>query len=187
MADVFMSYHVKSASEIVKEIVTALEAREIGTGSARRNISCWYSGRDMPSGADFSHIVPSEIEKCNIFLVVMDRGALKSRHVERECKFADKRFTGPESDTIKIIPYRVEDCDSDVGVGYYLTNIQRIDGIPHTRRNMNRLVSEVVSTLETMEKTRRESEEEEKLSRILLKENQTLKEEMLRTAHNAGK
>lgn len=152
MADVFMSYHVQSASEIVREIVAELEAREIGTGSARRKISCWYSERDVPPGELFTHIVPPEIKKCNIFLPVVDRGALCSWHVEQEFDIANNRFIS-HAGNFKIIPYRVEDCHSDEGVGYYL-KYQRIDGIPHTPESVQKLTDAVVSALEAMEKIR---------------------------------
>ena len=122
----------------------------------------------------FTYIGPSEIENCHVFLPVVDRGALKSPHVERECELADKRSTGSERDTIKIIPYRVEDCDSNKGTGYYLQPYQRIDGIPHTPESLKKLVEKVISALEAMEKTRREQEEDEKLSERLLKERRTI-------------
>lgn len=172
--DVFISYHVKSTSRIVREIAAALEAREIGDGPARRKIICWYSERDMQGGGDFWDIVPQQIETCHVFLLVVDQGALDSVHVERECGFADERYAGHDRDTIKILPYWVEDCKPSRWIKYFLNRIQRIEGIPHTRASMEKLVNAAVQAVENIEKEKKEKEEEEKLSQHYSKMNQEL-------------
>ena len=171
MADVFICYHVKSASEIVREIVEELESREIGTGSARRNISCWYSERDVPPGGYWPRRVIQEIQNCYAFVPVLDRGAIEdSIVVEGEVDYACSQYKKFQGKSINIIPYKWEDCDLGA-LALYLSRFQRIDAIPHTPQSLEALVTAVVSAVESM----REQEEEEKLSQCLLKENRALR------------
>ena len=171
MADVFISYHVESASAIVKEIVEVLEAREIGTGSARRNISCWYSGRDVPPGEHWPRRVLQEIQNCYVFVPVLDRGSIEdSVVVEGEIDYACSQYKKFRGKSINIIPYKWEDCDLGE-LALYLSRFQRIDAIPHTPQSLEALTKAVVSAVESM----REQEDEEKLSQRLLKENRLLR------------
>ena len=72
MADVFSSYHEKSAGEIAAKIADALES--VG-------ISCWYAKRDIPSGGDFARSIPTQIDACKVFLLILnDNVVRRARH-----------------------------------------------------------------------------------------------------------
>ena len=108
MAEVFISYHVKSAEKLVRRTADLLEAR---------GVSCWYSGRDMRPGTDFADIVPGEIRVCRVFLLILDGGAMQSDHVRREVGLAD------ETDPL-VLPFQTEKCEPSDWMAYYLKNVQ---------------------------------------------------------------
>ena len=63
MADVFISYHAKSAGELAAQIAAALESA---------GISCWYAKRDIPPGGDFARYIPPKIDACKGNYSVME-------------------------------------------------------------------------------------------------------------------
>ena len=117
MADVFISYHVASAAGIVRQINAELR---------RRGIYCWYSETGVLVGEDFARAIPTEIEACRVFLLVLDEGANRSQYVENELGLAFRRKSRGEA--IDIIPFQVEKSSLSGWMDYYLLHIQRIDG-----------------------------------------------------------
>ena len=117
MADVFISYHVASAAELVRQISTSLESS---------GVSCWYSEENVPSGKYFAEIVPREIDACRIFLLVLDEGANKSFHVKTEVELATKRKARGEN--IEIIPFYLLKGSMSEPLRYNLAQSQRVDG-----------------------------------------------------------
>lgn len=116
MAQVFISYHTTPETlELVRKIANGLE--NIG-------ISCWYAHRDMPPGNNFAHDVPEQIRSCKIFLLILDKGAVNSKHVDNELGLAFGRFN--RNEPITILPYQVEDCTLSDSMKYYLVHIQII-------------------------------------------------------------
>ena len=124
MADVFISYHEKSSGDIAKQIAEALN--DVG-------VSCWYAEKDMPTGADFARVIPEEINRCKIFLLILDDGATQSRHVESELGLA---FGGDRT----VMPYQVEQCALPGWMRYYLGHAQ-------IERNAFKLVNQVMCAL----------------------------------------
>ena len=110
--EVFISYHEASAGELVRELADRLE----GAG-----ISCWYAGRDMPIGGDFSVTVPNQIANCKVFLLIVDKGAVESEHVHTELYDAFDRYNRKE---ITILPLQVEDFTLTGWAHYFLRTIQ---------------------------------------------------------------
>ena len=95
--EVFISYHEKSAGELVRKLADRLE----GAG-----MSCWYASRDLPTGGDFADYIPPQIYGCKVFLLILNEGANQSRHVESEVGLAFRRYNKGEK--IDILPYQVE-------------------------------------------------------------------------------
>lgn len=117
MADVFICYHEKSAGELVAKISDALE---------NAGISCWYSGRDIPPGGDFAHCIPSQIDACKVFLLILNEGSNQSEHVKTDLHLAFRRINRHEEMTI--IPFKVDNCVLSDVFGYYLSGLNILKG-----------------------------------------------------------
>ena len=115
MADVFISYHEKSAGELVAQIADALES--VG-------ISCWYAKRDIPSGGDFARYIPLQIDACKVFLLILNENAQNSRHIESELGLAFGRFNRKEQ--ITILPFEIGDFKRESWIRYYLIHVQSV-------------------------------------------------------------
>lgn len=132
MADVFISYHIKSALET---------ARKISGRLAERGISCWYSETGIRGGEDFAKTVPPQIETCKVFLLIVDKGAVQSNHVGNELGLAFKRVN-----QIAIIPFQTEECDLTYWTKYYLVHIQIMK--PDSTLSMDDRIEKLVSRVE---------------------------------------
>lgn len=113
MADVFISYHEKSAGELAEQIADELEA--VG-------ISSWCARRDILPGDDFADEIPAQIDACRVFLLIVDESVYESRHVENELGMAFKR----PKDKIKILPFPIEKVTRKGWLKYYLFHIQSV-------------------------------------------------------------
>ena len=107
--DVFVSYHIESASPTAKKVCDALE---------RNRVRCWYCERDGGGSREVWPTKVSEaIRNCEMFLLILDQGAVNSIEVEQEFLNAWKRKedrrkenskdTGPE-----ILFFQVEDVNT---------------------------------------------------------------------------
>lgn len=143
MADVFISYHVKSASTVVRSISEQLE---------KRGISCWYSDTGVLGGEDFARTVPPEIASCRVFLLILDEGAAQSPHVESELGLAFKR-----KNEIKIIPFRTEKCPLSDWMQYYFVHIQIMN--PHVKPPLEDRILELIFRVEKVVQDYRAKEE----------------------------
>ena len=131
MADVFISYSMKTASELVRDVADALQAR---------GISCWYAGEHQKNGIYAEQIVTA-IEDCRVFLLVMNRAALHSLNVISETAIAYNRLNDEEE--IDLIPFRVEDCSpkkENKAMYYYLAPLNIVDGCPPSPEHIRSLV-----------------------------------------------
>lgn len=123
MADVFISYHVKSAGEIVKQIASALNS--VG-------ISCWYAPKDFYAKNSLGKIT-REIRECKVFLLILNQDALKSRYVESEVALAYRRVMNYEK--LTFLPVCVDDCNwQSTPISYYLGHFLVINGTPPEER-----------------------------------------------------
>ena len=130
MADVFISYSMKTAEEIARNIADALR---------ERGISCWYAGEHQKNGIYAEQIVTA-IEGCRVFLLVMSRAALHSLNVVSETAIAYNRLNDEEE--IDLIPFRVEDCspkNENKAMYYYLAPLNIVDGCPPDAEHMRSL------------------------------------------------
>ena len=149
MADVFISYHVKSAGETVRQIAAELK---------KRNISCWYSESDekgVKGGEDFAEEIPAQIKSCQVFLLILDQGVMDyPKHVLREIHIVDKADGAQNS---RILPFKRENFTPTDAFEYYLALPQRIDGTQED--GMNKLVRRIAEIIyPDSEELRREVE-----------------------------
>ena len=126
MADVFISYHMKSAGALVRQISGTLE---------RDGISCWYAERDKKPGA-FAEKIVQAIEDCRVFLLVLNESAFHSAHVAAELALAFDRYAH-DSRQIELIPFLIDQIDVRKGsrrickiIRYYTVLFPFIDGVP---------------------------------------------------------
>lgn len=130
--DVFISYHMKSASEIVKQIAAALES--VG-------ITCWYAERDLPLGTTWTEDIPKAIHACKILLFILDEKSNRSEHVQNELHLAFQRISKHES--VKIVTFKVDDCTLSDGVAYFTSRFQTINGKPPDKERIQNLIEQL--------------------------------------------
>ena len=115
MADVFISYHEKSAGELAQRIANALDAA---------GISCWCARRDMPPGGNFARHIPQQIRDCRLFLLILNENMYQSLDMENELGMAFQRYKNREA--ITILPLEIGDFTRKDWVEYYLFHIQSV-------------------------------------------------------------
>ncbi|MBQ6206705.1 MAG: leucine-rich repeat protein [Oscillospiraceae bacterium] len=133
--EVFISYHEASAWELVWKLADRLESA---------GISCWYAGRDIPIGGDFSVTVPKQIADCKVFLLILDKGAVKSEHVHTELYDAFDRYNKKE---IAIFPLQIGDFTLTGWAHYFLRTIQVKKYPSPDKVDISALVTEVAHKL----------------------------------------
>ena len=99
MADVFISYHTKSAKNIADQLCSELESR---------GISCWYAPRDVDPGA-YKSSIAAAIRDCKVFLLILNPEADKSEQVKDEVHLA-RRIYDENQKVITILPIRLNHC-----------------------------------------------------------------------------
>ena len=139
MADVFISYHMKSAGEVAQRIGAALEAD---------GISCWYAGRDMKLGA-FAGVIVEEIEACKVFLLILDEQSFHSAHVANEIALAFDRYAH-DKPQIEIIPFLIDPAIQRKGndrisktIRYYAIQFSYMDGVPPDEAHIRALAEKI--------------------------------------------
>ena len=120
MADVFISYHEKSAGELVAQIAAELE---------KAQISCWYAGRDLTDISAYAETIIKSIRNCKVFLLVLNEGSSRSRHVLSEVRTAFNCTEGSDGqEAVKICPFRIDNCKLSDVMDYYIGTYHIIDG-----------------------------------------------------------
>lgn len=113
MADVFISYHISSASHLAHSVSKALE---------QKGLTCWFCESDVQVGGNFAQVIPRQIDACKVFLLLLDKGAVSSIHVGKEVTLAFKRKSRDKAFTV--IPFLLEKTELDDTMRYYLSDVQ---------------------------------------------------------------
>ena len=137
MADVFISYHEKSAGELAEQIADALQDA---------GISSWCARRDLPFGGNFAREIPSQIDACRLFLLILTESVYQSEHIENEVGIAFSRRNNKEN--IQIVPLELGDFTRKEWVQYYLIHTQSVKfpAQPDEQR-IQRLVKRIAKNL----------------------------------------
>ncbi len=114
--DVFISYHTKSSLHITEAICNHLEAEKI---------SCWYAPRNVIG--NYAGCIKDAIDKCKIFILVLNGESSRSPDVLNEINLAFERVRRNES--IIILPFRIDNDDIGDDAQYYLKRIHWIDAV----------------------------------------------------------
>ena len=136
MADVFISYHEKSAGEIVRQIADALE---------KEGITCWYAQRDLIGPGSFAAIIAREIRNCKVFLLVMNEESNQSEHVKNEIGVAFRRIS--EHEKMSLVLFRLDNCVLSDEVYYYVNRFQITNGNPSDKEHIKKLVKQISGIL----------------------------------------
>ena len=133
MADVFISYHMKSAGDVAQRISVALEAH---------GISCWYAGRDMEIGS-FPGIAKRAIDDCRVFLLILNQKSAHSEHVKNEAALAFKRYARHEPIDFLIFSADGSRLEDDDDLEYILVRQKVLDGFPLDETRIQTLVNQI--------------------------------------------
>lgn len=129
--DVFISYHTKSSSHITEAVCNALE---------NQKIKCWYAPRNI-SGS-YAKSITQAINKCKIFLIILNKESSYSEDVLNEINLAVERVRKGED--ISIIPFQTSEEDISDDAKYYLGRIHWVDAItPPLEQRINELTSRI--------------------------------------------
>ena len=123
---VFISYSSKEASQ-VNEIVETLE---------RKGIECWIAPRDIRVGSNYTKDIPSAIQECPCFLLVLSRQSQKSQWVNKE-------LTHAINQNKRIFPLIIEEFTLDEGISFQLVNIQTCSYYQEKATVMGKLMDDI--------------------------------------------
>lgn len=110
--DVFISYEHESKS-IADNICSVLEGK---------GVRCWYAPRDVYG--DYATAIVEAIERCKVFILVLNHNSSESPHVLNEVEMAYKRILNGE---ITIIPFKVDTGILSKAMEYYVKRLHWID------------------------------------------------------------
>ena len=156
MADVFISYHMKSAGEIVRQIAAELE--NVG-------VSYWYAEQEAQNDPTFyADTVPPQIRACKVFLLVLNEGSNQSWHVKNEVSLAFQRIANNESITMKC--FKVDNCTLSSHMAYYLARVQRTENNPPDQEHMRKLAEQIADSLRGLPTWKMIHEQEQELKEL---------------------
>lgn len=143
--DVFISYEHESKS-IADNICSVLEGR---------GVRCWYAPRDVYG--DYATSIVEAIEKCKVFVLILNHNSSESPHVLNEVEMAYKRILNGE---IAIIPFKVDEGVLSKAMEYYVKRLHWIDAVSESlEMSINHLYGQLVPIL-GLEKLEQESSHE---------------------------
>jgi hypothetical protein len=112
MYDVFISYSSKD-QKTADAVVNYLESAKV---------KCWIAYRDADAGTLYSASIMKAMKNSSIFLLVFSENSNKSQHVLKEIDAACKYEK-------IIIPFKIDACQLDDAVEYYLSATHWLDAI----------------------------------------------------------
>ncbi len=81
--DIFFSYHTDSSVSIVQETAKTLEAFDIRS---------WFAKRDIKATQNYTNVIPDAIDACKLFVLILNKYSMKSTQVTREVNIAMDKF-----------------------------------------------------------------------------------------------
>lgn len=137
--DVFISHHTSSCLPVTQAICNHLE---------NSGIRCWYAPRDT-EGA-YAACIASAIERCRVFVLVLNRQSSASQDVLNEINLAVERIRKGES--LAIIPFQISADTISNDAKYYIGRIHWIDAItPPLEERIRELKTRVLAVLQKQE------------------------------------
>lgn len=147
MHDVFISY--KS-----EEYDDALWIRET---LEENGFSCWMAPKNIPGGSSYAEEIPTAIQGCKVFVLVLSTRAQVSRWVKRELD------TALNAGKI-VLPFMLERFELNRDMNFYLGIVQRYDASENRMDAMEKMLRELralIGITEELEKRAKENAQEE--------------------------
>ena len=109
MADVFISYHrTEGTSALARRIADELESK---------GISCWYDAKDL-TPVWFVHAIQTEIQRCKVFLLILDENSNKSEWCLAETYAAFESANHPV-----LIPFKIGAFQENDEMRFYMRTL----------------------------------------------------------------
>lgn len=121
---VFISHHRDTCEGLTVEVSNHLYAQDI---------SCWYAERDVEMSRNYTERILEAIRNCDLFVLLLNEHANKSRHVLREVNIA-------MSHTKPIVIIHLDDCVPNDSIAYVSSILQMIS---IRESNMERCVQRI--------------------------------------------
>jgi beta-lactam-binding protein with PASTA domain len=119
-----------------------LQADAICNRLESQGIRCWIAPRDVPVGTEYADSIVQAIESAKAMVLVYSRNADKSEQVKREVERA-------VSQSIHIMPVRIEDGEMSKSFEYYVGSIHWLDAItPPLEDHIDKLAHSLKALLE---------------------------------------
>ena len=125
--DVFISYSSRDKT-VADAICATLE---------QRHVRCWIAPRDAQPGNDWSESIARAIKVSRIMVLVFSGHANSSEQIKRELNLAVE-------DSVKIVPFRVEDVPLSESLKYYIGTPHWLDALtPPLEAHLHRLAAQL--------------------------------------------
>lgn len=135
---VFISYSSK-------ELNKALELKTILEGNG---FICWMAPYSIPAGSDYGTEIPTAINACDVFVLILSYASQNSLWVPKEVDFA---LTNHKL----IIPFHIDGSEMGEAFNFRLSNIQRIEAYKRASEAYRTLVDRInaISGIEKSQKS----------------------------------
>jgi hypothetical protein len=108
----------------------------------QKQISCWVSWRNIPSGEDFPDRLHRAIMSCRVVVLIFSKVACQSPYIAREIQLA---FENGKA----VIPFRIENVKAEKSLGFHLAGVQWLDAfIGPIEDHLDKLVQQVACNLD---------------------------------------
>ena len=133
--DVFISYKHDTSKSTADAICNALE---------NRKVRCWYAPRDSGTGP-YARAITNAINRCKVFILVLDKEASESHFVLDEVEHAYKRL----DNGLVIIPFKIDSPQITDEMMFYVNRMHWIDAMTsEIERAIDELAEKVISYLD---------------------------------------
>lgn len=134
--DVFISHHTSTCLPVTQAICHSLESS---------GLRCWYAPRDTVQA--YASSIVSAINKCSVFVLVLNHQSSVSQDVLNEINLAVERLRRGEN--LAILPFQISADMIGDDAKYYLGRIHWIDAVtPPMEQRIEELRLRILSLLE---------------------------------------
>ena len=123
---VFISYSSKNSTE-AESVKKILELN---------GVECWMAPGSIEPGSNYGVDIPSAIENCGVFVLLLSKDSQESKWVPKELDMAIN--CGRE-----VFPIYIEKCNLIKPFDFYLTNVQELGIFAEKRDNIRMIVDKI--------------------------------------------
>ena len=102
----------------------------------QNEIECWMAPESIPAGSDYGEEIPTAIENCDAFVLILSENSQNSKWVPKEIDLAIT------NDKI-IIPLHIDDKQLNKSFNFRLTNTQRIEAYQQNASAFDELIKRI--------------------------------------------